>query len=190
MHGGETLGVRASQTKSRFFDPFDGGANLADSLTTPHLKSQWDTLSYMTETSAPKSMQRSFRLSAGTADLLDRHAARANESRNALADRLLSEGLRRELHPLITFRTGAAGRREPYLGVSRLKIRQIVTSLQANGGNLRETAELFELPISDVEAACSYYAEFASEIDADIAWAEIEADEEHKRWQREQSAFA
>ncbi len=143
----------------------------------------------MTDTSAPKSIQRSFRLSAGTADLLDRQAARANDSRNALADRLLSEGLRRELHPLITFRTGAAGRREPYLGVSRLRIRQIVSSLHANGGDLRETAELFDLPISDVEAAASYYADFAIEIDADIAWAESVANDEHQRWQREQSAF-
>ena len=159
-------------------------------------------MSYMTDAAAPlsraqapvqqaaqPSVQRSFRLSAITADLLDRQAARANDSRNALADRLLSEGLRRELHPLITFRTGAAGRREPHLGVSRLKIRQIVTSLLSNGGNLAETAELFELPLSDVEAAASYYAEFAVEIDEDISWAEIAADEEHQRWQREQSAF-
>ena len=159
-------------------------------------------MSYMTDSAAPlsqahtavqravqPSVQRSFRLSAGTADLLDRQAVRANDSRNALADRLLSEGLRRELHPLITFRTGPAGRREPHLGVSRLKIREVVTSLRGNGGNLSETAELFELHVSDVEAAASYYAEFTSEIDADCAWAENAADEEHQRWQREQSAF-
>ena len=137
----------------------------------------------------PPSVQRSFRLSAGTADLLDRQAARANDSRNALADRLLSEGLRREVHPLITFRTGAAGRREPHLGVGRLKIRQIVMSLRSNGGNFAETAELFDLPLSDVEAAASYYADFTNEIDADISWAETAVDDEHQRWQREQSAF-
>ena len=137
----------------------------------------------------PRSVQRSFRLSATTADLLDRQAARAGESRNALADRLLTEGLRREIHPLVTFRSGAAGRREPHVGVSRLKVREFVSTLLASGGDFADAATTFDLPASEIEAAASYYADFAPEIDSDIAWAETVAEEERQRWEREQSAF-
>lgn len=137
-----------------------------------------------------RSIQRSFRLSATTADLLDQQAARTNESRNALADRILSEGLRRESHPLIVFRTGAAGRREPCLGLRRLKVREVIASLRANGGDPALAASTFELPTSDIEAAASYYADFAAEIDADIAWAESIAEDERQHWLRERSVFA
>jgi hypothetical protein len=57
-----------------------------------------------------RSVQRSFRLSASTAELLDREAEANNESRNALADRLLAEALREEHHPLIRFHQGAGMR--------------------------------------------------------------------------------
>ena len=137
-----------------------------------------------------RSVQRSFRLSATTAELLDRQAVRAGDTRNALADRLLSEGLRREIHPLITFRTGASGRREPYIGVSRLKVREVISTLLEGGGNIADAATALDLPFSDIEAARSYYADFSSEIDSDILWAETIAEEEHQRWEREQSAFA
>ena len=59
------------------------------------------------------SSPRSFRLSATTAGMLDRRADDLGESRNALVERLLAEGLRREEHPLVYFRGNAAGVRTP-----------------------------------------------------------------------------
>ncbi len=131
------------------------------------------------------SIQRSFRLSAGTSALLDEMAQLSTESRNALADRLLGEALRTERHPLIRFRTGAAGRREPLVVGTRLLVREIVS--QVEDGDVEAAAEYLALPVSTVRAALAYYADFRDEVQADRAWAEqIEADE-RRRWERQQA---
>lgn len=136
------------------------------------------------------SVQRSFRLSRTTSDLLDAAAVLTGESRNALADRLLGEAVRLERHPLIRFRTGAAGRREALLVGTRLLVRQVIASLRDNDGDVEDTAELFGVPPRLIRAAVAYYAEFTDEVDADAAWAaEGEADE-RARWEREQAALA
>lgn len=134
------------------------------------------------------SVQRSFRLSAGTSALLDEMAHLSNESRNALADRLLGEALRTERHPLIRFRTGAAGRREPFVVGTRLLVRQIVS--QVEDSNTESAAEYLALPVPTVRAALSYYADFRDEVQADHAWADqVEADE-RRRWERQQATSA
>jgi uncharacterized protein (DUF433 family) len=141
-------------------------------------------------TTTPASVQRSFRLSRATADLLDDAAESTNESRNALADRLLGEALRVERHPLIRFRTGAAGRREPVVVGTRLLVRQVVSVMRGHEGDMDATASYFEVPARSVRAAVSYYAEFAAEVDTETERAiRLEADE-RSRWEREQSALA
>jgi len=135
------------------------------------------------------SVQRSFRLSPTTSALLDQMAEQSNESRNALADRLLGEGVRTEMHPLIRFRTGAAGRREPLLVGTRLLVRQVVETLKAADGNVDQVAEYLDLPSRSVRAALSYYADFADEVDADAEWAQRVESEAHARWEREQAAL-
>ena len=140
-------------------------------------------------TDAP-SVQRSFRLSAVTSELLDDLAATTNESRNSLVERLLAEAIRSERHPLIGFREGAAGRREPAVVGTRLLVRQVIAQLRASDGDVEGVADYLQVPAATVRAALSYYADFAREVDADAAWAErIEADE-FARWQREQAALA
>jgi uncharacterized protein (DUF433 family) len=114
----------------------------------------------------------------------------ANESRNALADRLLGEGLRTEMHPLIRFRTGAAGRREPMLVGTRLLVRQVVAQLKHADGSIDGTAEYLDLPPRAVRAALSYYADFASEVDADAEWARLVEADVASRWERERAALA
>lgn len=57
----------------------------------------------------PGSVQRSFRLSSRTLDLLDKAADASEEARNALADRLLGDALRLQRHPLIRFQDSAGG---------------------------------------------------------------------------------
>lgn len=137
-----------------------------------------------------RSVQRSFRLSRTTSELLDAAAASTGESRNALADRLLGEAVRGERHPLIRFRTGAAGRREPLVVGTRLLVRQVVATVRDHGGGVDDAAAYLGVPTRLVRAAVSYYAEFAAEVDADAKWAAHLESDERTRWEREQAALA
>ncbi|MEA2500076.1 MAG: hypothetical protein QOD01_187 [Actinomycetota bacterium] len=116
-----------------------------------------DTVGHMPEKQQP-SVQRSFRLSPRTLELLDAAAATSGESRNALADRLLGEGVRLERHPLIRFHRGAAGRRQPLVAGTRLYVHQIMSTLRA---------------------------EFADEVDEDTAVAGSVERDERARWETE-----
>lgn len=136
------------------------------------------------------SVQRSFRLSRATSDLLDEAAANANESRNALAERLLGEALRTERHPMIRFRTGAAGRREPHVLGTRLLVRQIVATVQAHEGSVEAASTYLQLPSSVVRSAIGYYADFRDEVDDDARRASRLESEERQRWERAQGATA
>src|SRR2546430_14398781 len=93
----------------------------------------------MSEKQQP-SVQRSFRLSPRTIELLDAAAATSGESRNALADRLLGEAVRLERHPLIRFRRGAAGRRQPLIVGTRLYVHQVMSTPRANRRDIDEAA--------------------------------------------------
>jgi uncharacterized protein (DUF433 family) len=136
------------------------------------------------------SVQRSFRLSLNTSELLDASAELGSESRNALVDRLLGEALRTERHPLIRFRFSSTGRREPLVTGTRLLVRQVVATLRDNVGNIDDAAAYLEQPTRVVRAALSYYAEFKAEVDADAEVAtRIEASE-RTRWEREQVPLA
>lgn len=171
----------------------EGGRDTFPLVNPPatHARSAEIILGYsaIMEAEAP-TVQRSFRLSSSTAALLDQLAVASNQSRNALADRMLGESVRLERHPLVTFRLGAAGRREPMLTGTRLLVRQVIASVKGHDGDIDGTAEFFTQPSTLIRAAVSYYADFTDEIEADIAWAaEIEADE-RTRWEREQAAVA
>lgn len=88
------------------------------------------------------------------------------------------------------FRTGAAGRHEPFLVGTRQLVRQVVGQLRDAGGDVDEVADYLGIDPRQVRAALEYYADFASEVDADTAWARgVEADV-HARWERQQAALA
>jgi uncharacterized protein (DUF433 family) len=136
------------------------------------------------------SVQRSFRLSPRTIELLDAAAAAGGESRNALADRLLGEAVRLERHPLIRFRRGAAGRRQPLVVGTRLYVHQVMSTLRAGHRDIDEAAAYFDIAPRLVRAAVEYYAEFADEVDEDAAVAESIERDERARWERQQRALA
>lgn len=136
------------------------------------------------------SVQRSFRLSRTTSDLLDATAESTGESRNALADRLIGEAVRTERHPLVRFRTGAAGRREALVVGTRLLVRQIMATVRHHDGDIEATASYLGIPGRIVRAAVSYYADFTSEIDADATRAARIESDERARWEREQATLA
>jgi uncharacterized protein (DUF433 family) len=136
------------------------------------------------------SVQRSFRLSPRTIDLLEEAAAEGGESRNALADRLLGEALRLQRHPLIRFQLGSAGRRQPLVVGTRLYVHQIVSSVRSGQGDFAQVAEYLGIPPRLVRAALEYYAEFIDEVDEDAAAAERVERSELDRWERQQRAWA
>lgn len=136
------------------------------------------------------SVQRSIRLSAKTSKLLDDLAEVTQETRNSLVEQLLAESIRTYRHPLITFRAGGSGRRQPCINGTRLLVRQVVQQLRAESGRVADVAEYLGVPSGHVQAALSYYVDFPDEVDADQQWADrIEADE-HARWEREQAIIA
>ena len=136
------------------------------------------------------SVQRSFRISARTSELLDSLAATSNESRNSLVEQLLGEALRLARHPLVRFPSGAAGRREPYLTGTRLLVRQVVAQLRNARGDVDEVADYLGIERPFVLAARDYYADFGAEIDLDEEWAALVEASEHARWERQQAALA
>lgn len=147
-----------------------------------------DTVGHMSR--GEPSIQRSFRLSPRTLKLLDAAAAEQGESRNALADRLLGEAVRLERHPLIRFHQGSAGRRKPLVVGTRLYVHQVMATLRASGGDVDGAAEYLGVLPRVVRAAAAYYAEFAGEVEEDLAVSQEAAREERARWEREQSAMA
>lgn len=126
----------------------------------------------------PATVQRSFRLSSRTLELLGERAGETSESRNALAERLLDEGLRIDRHPLIRFRTGGSGLRRPALVGTRVDIWQVIDTVRGEDGDVADAAEYLGLTEAMVRAAVDYYADFAEEIDAyraeELAFAERE----------------
>ena len=132
-------------------------------------------------------VQRSFRLPADTLERLDSRARERGQSTNALAARLIEEGLRTEEHPLIYFRDGAAGRRPAMLG-TRLDVWQVVETLRAHDGSVGETAEYLDQPEVKVRDAIDYYGAYQDEVDAFAARAVEAARREEEAMRRATSA--
>lgn len=137
-----------------------------------------------------RTVQRSFRLTTETSALLDDMAKESGESRTSLVEQVLAEGLRTHRHPLISFRTGGSGRREPGLVGTRILVRQIISMLRADSDDVEGVASYLDISETSVRAALSYYADFADEVDRDAAWALDREERELARWQREQDVLA
>lgn len=107
------------------------------------------------------------------------------ESRNALAERLIDEGLRTDSHSQVTFRPGAGGRRRPALVGTRLYIWQVIATLRGEG-DVSAAAEYLGISEQLVRSAVDYYAEFTDEVDADRDDEHSYAERERERWERAQ----
>lgn len=136
------------------------------------------------------SVQRSYRLSRRTVELLDEAAAVGGESRNALAERLLGEAVRLQCHPLVRFHHGAAGRRQALVVGTRLYVHQVMSTLRASDNDIDAAAEYLGVAPRLVRAALDYYAEFPDDVDHDAALAQRVATDERARWDRQQRALA
>jgi uncharacterized protein (DUF433 family) len=132
---------------------------------------------------------RSFRFSDALLTSLQERARERGESANALAERYLEEGLRREEHPLVAFREGAAGRRAALVG-TRLDVLQVIDTLRESANSVDATAEYLDIPEQYVRAAVRYYAEFRDEVDEWRERMRTIAEREEEAWRREQAVLA
>ena len=111
---------------------------------------------------------------------------------SALAEELIDEGLRTRRHPLVSFRDGAAGRRVARIGGS--DIWEVVGGIV--GGDVpvtervRRAIELFGLTNAQVDAVPGDSAEFADEVDDEIAANERVAKEAEALLRRRQDLLA
>ncbi len=97
-----------------------------------------------------------------------RLAERSREARvseSELARRYVSEGLRRDLHPAITMRPGVLGGRPALASRPRLEVAVIVGTWEQNERDAEATAAYHEIPVSEIQNALAYYADFPDEID-------------------------
>jgi uncharacterized protein (DUF433 family) len=132
---------------------------------------------------------RSFRLPDALFASLQARARERGESANAVAERYLEEGLRRDDHPLIMFREGAAGRRASLVG-TRLDVSQVIDTLRESDNSISATAEYLGISEQYVHAAVRYYAEFREEVDAWRERVRAIAEREEEAWRREQAILA
>jgi uncharacterized protein (DUF433 family) len=132
---------------------------------------------------------RSFRLADALVAALGARARERGETTSALAERYLEEGLRRDAHPLIVFRDGAAGRR-PSLAGTRVDVAHVVDTLVDSKKDVEETAAYLDLPEPHVRAAIRYYADYRDEVDAWREHVHSIAEREREAWEREQAVLA
>ncbi len=113
------------------------------------------------------------RLAPGMRKRLIERAGRAGLAERTLAQRYLDEGLRHDAHPLISFLDGASGRRASLLGRG-LDVWEVIATVRDNGGSIARAAQYLQVPAGLVEAAVTYYGEYADEIDREIELNEAE----------------
>lgn len=123
------------------------------------------------------------RLNPDTIRRLTRRAQLTGQTKTALAERYLEEGLRTADHPGIVFRDGPAGRRPGLIG-HRLDVWEVVETVRNENGDAQAAAEYLRISPGLVAAALNYYADFQDEVDQWIernaAMAE-EAESAHRR---------
>ncbi len=126
------------------------------------------------------------------ADRLRAEAAARGVSASSLAEELIDEGLRTRRHPLVVFRDGPTGRRAGLAGGPDVweVVGGIVGGDVLAGERVGRALDVFGLRPDQVQAALGYYAEFADEIDAEIAANVAAADVAEALWKRAQGLLA
>lgn len=131
----------------------------------------------------------SFRFDRRTVAHLKQRAELVRDAQGRLAERYIEEGLRGDEHPLVYFRTAAAGRRPTLIG-TRLDVADVVTTIRQNESSTEAAADYLEIPIEQVEAAARYYGDYTEEVDELIERARAVAERERERWRRQREALA
>ncbi len=133
--------------------------------------------------------QFSVRVSASTFEGLERRVRELADSRNALAERYIAEGVKMDEHPDIYFREGALGRRAAIMG-TRLDVWQVLETVRKSDNSAEKAAEYLALPGGKVRAAVRYYAANRDEIDAFADRAIAAAERAEAAWRAEQELLS
>lgn len=136
----------------------------------------------------PRSIRFDQDVSARLSMYVSRHPA---ESGNAVAVRLVDEGLRMDEHPSVVFRDGPTGRRACLIsGPDVWEVIRTVRATRAAESDLDElellglVADNSGTPMPLLRAAVDYWAAYPSEIDALVALADEAEDAQLLRWER------
>jgi uncharacterized protein (DUF433 family) len=126
----------------------------------------------------------SFRVPEPTLARLESRAHEIRETRTALAERYLEEGLRMDEHPGISFVDGPAGRRATVLGTG-LDVWEVIGAVKAARGSATSAGRYLELSPAQIRVAIRYYGSFTDEVDEWLARQEAAAEREREAAQRE-----
>lgn len=129
----------------------------------------------------------SFRVDARTRKRLREEARVRRISESELARRYVTEGIRRDRHPRITFTEHATDRRPALRSRPRLDVRVVVEAWRENARDESAVAALYQLDAADVRAALEYYREFPDEIDEEARRAREDADRLEAEWLAERT---
>jgi uncharacterized protein (DUF433 family) len=140
------------------------------------------------ERTEPKA-HASFRFASRVLEALHHRAREAGLPMTALAERYVDEGLRRDEHPLIVFRDGAAGRRAALAG-TRLDVWQVIETVRHSDNSTHEAAEYLAIPEPWVTACVRYYADYTDEVDEWTERLHAIAEREEDAWRRTQAVLA
>lgn len=146
-------------------------------------------MGYVARSRQQGTRQFSLRVATAVFEDLERRAYEVAESRTALAERYIAEGMKMDEHPGVYFRQGALGRRAAIVG-TRIDVWQVLQTVREHGNSVEEAADYLGLPVSKVRAAVSYAAAYRDEVD-DIASREtVVADRAETAWRAEQELLA
>ncbi|MGF1661268.1 MAG: hypothetical protein ACFCVG_02145 [Kineosporiaceae bacterium] len=111
-------------------------------------------------------------------------------NRNSLVEGHLRESLRRDRHPMVTFRTGGSGERRAALMGTRLDVHRVIETVRGEGGDIAAAARYFQVDVAWIRAAVDHYAVFGDEIDEYLADEARFAAREQALWGRAQAVIA
>jgi hypothetical protein len=136
----------------------------------------------------PRTAMLSIRMPDDTREQLEATAEAHGETRSALMQRYIEEGLRMDRHPGIVFRPGPAGRRPGLAGGPDVwEVIRVVQNVETRGDKaIAEAARWLGLSPSQTRIAVEYYADYPAEIDAWLARADAQAAEAEKLFLRRQ----
>jgi len=133
----------------------------------------------------------SIRMPDETREQLEATAEARGETRSALTQRYIDEGLRMDRHPGIVFRPGPAGRRPGLAGGPDVwEVVQVGRNVELRGDRaIAEAASWLGLAATQVRIAMEYYADYPAEIDAWLAKVAAQAAEAEELFRRRQEAL-
>ncbi len=124
-----------------------------------------------------------------TREQLKATAEAHGETRSALMQRYIEEGLRMDRHPGIVFRPGPAGRRPGLAGGPDVwEVARAVQNVETRGDRaIEEAASWLGLSPAQARIAVDYYADYPAEIDAWLARVDAQAIEAEELFLRRPS---